>query len=494
MTCRPHINFLSKKLIEQIIDQTRNILCTLGIQIYNSDIISILAEHGARIIKSDHQVFFTEQMIDQALSSAPKSFQLFDVLGKPTHNFRGNRVYFTPASSALNILDAKTGRSRRPDTRDYIRYTKIIEQLPFIQSQSTAFIPRDVHEKISDSYRLFLSLLFCEKPVVTGTFSIESFEVMKDFQLTIRGDAAALRKKPLTVFSCCPTSPLKWSQTTSENIRQCGQWGIPVEFVAMPLAGFVAPVTLVGTLIQHTAETLSGIVISQFCAPGTPFLYGGSPAIFDFRYETAPMGAIETMMIDCAYNEIGKYLNLPTQAYIGLSDAKLIDAQSGLETGIGAILGALAGINNISGPGMLDFENCFSLEKLLIDNEICGMTYRLLEGVRPRDDFPALPRFQELLAEKSLLTSEHTVCNMRTEHSFPGTVINRKKRSRWESEKSPSMEQEAQTQIDKLLHNYQPSRLPKESKQHLLELMKKESQKFGQAELPEEIYIRNQLA
>ena len=40
-------------------------------------------------------------------------------------------------------------------------------------------------------------------------------------------------------------------------------------------------------------------------------------------------------MIDCAYCEIGKYLGLPTQAYIALSDAKLLDAQAGLETGDG---------------------------------------------------------------------------------------------------------------------------------------------------------------
>ena len=98
----------------------------------------------------------------------------------------------------------------------------------------------------------------------------------------------------------------------------------------MPLSGFMAPVTLVGTLIQHTAETLSGVVISQVASPGAPILYGGSPAIFDMRYETTPMGAIETMMIDCAYNEIGKSLGMPTQAYISLSDAKRLDAQAGL--------------------------------------------------------------------------------------------------------------------------------------------------------------------
>ena len=106
-------------------------------------------------------------------------------------------------------------------------------------------------------------------------------------------------------------------------------------------------------------------------------LYGGSPAVFDIRYETTPMGAIETMMTDCAYNEIGKYLNIPTQAYISLSDAKILDVQAGLESGMGATLAALSGINNISGPGMLDFESCQSLEKLIVDNEICGMAFRI---------------------------------------------------------------------------------------------------------------------
>jgi len=55
------------------------------------------------------------------------------------------------------------------------------------------------------------------------------------------------------------------------------------------------------------------------------------------------MGSIATMMIDCAYNEIGKHLGLPTQAYISLSDSKQLDAQAGLESSMGGTLAALAG-------------------------------------------------------------------------------------------------------------------------------------------------------
>src|SRR5512137_3160860 len=160
-------------------------------------------------------------------------------------------------------------------------------------------------------------------------------------------------------------------------------------------------------------------------------LWGGSPAIFDIRYETTPMGAVETMMMDCAYSEIGHFLGLPTQAYIALSDAKQLDAQAGLETGIGATLAALSGINSISGPGMLDFESCQSLEKLVLDNEICGMTLRLVRGIEPREDFPARPIFEELLRDGHLLISPHTRRHLKEELHFPGKAIDRANLSRW---------------------------------------------------------------
>jgi trimethylamine--corrinoid protein Co-methyltransferase len=365
-----------------------------------------------------------------------------------------------------------------------VDYARVVSQLQFIAAQSTALIPADVGVEFSDSYRLFLSLMYCEKPVVTGAFTIKSFELMKNLQLAVRGSREELIRKPLTIFSCCPTSPLKWSEVTSQNLVDCAAHLIPVEFIAMPLSGFMAPVTLTGTLVQHTAETLSGIVISQLVQPGAPILYGGSPAIFDIRYETTPMGAVETMMIDCAYCEIGKHFGLPTQAYISLSDAKLLDAQAGLESGVGACLAALAGINNISGPGMLDFESCQSLEKLVMDNEICRMVYRLSLGIEPKEDFPSLPRFEELLRDGHLIISDHTRRYLRNEHALPGPVIDRTSRSRWKEEGALTLEQRAHEEVERLISAYQPSRLPNETKKELITLIEKEALHYGQEKLP----------
>jgi trimethylamine--corrinoid protein Co-methyltransferase len=253
----------------------------------------------------------------------------------------------------------------------------------------------------------------------------------------------------------------------------------------MPLAGFVAPVTAVGTLIQHTAETLSGVVISQLANPGTPILYGGAPAIFDVRYETTPFGAVETMMISCGLTEIGKSLGIPTQAYTAMSDAKQLDAQGGLETAMGATLGALAGTNSISGPGILDFINCQSLEKLVVDNEICGMTLRMLEGIRPRDDFPALPLFQELMKESHLIIADHTRRHLRNEIMFPGPTIDRANRARWLDEGAQSLADRASGEVERLVQAYEPLPLDDGKKAQLIERMEAAAEAAGMDELPE---------
>lgn len=481
---RPSVRFLSDELLQRIISEAIDILGNLGVEIHNDGVVAMLADHGARTGKSKTHVCLTQGLVERALATAPHSFRLFDVAGNEAVNLAGHNVHFTPGSAAINILEDTSHRIRRPTTADYITYTKLMTRMSNIASQSTAMIPADVHERIADSYRLYLSLLYCEKPVVTGAFTIGAFEIMKNLQLAVRGSAEALAARPLTIFSCCPTSPLRWSDVTSQNLVDCAHSSIPVEYISMPLSGFIAPVTLVGSLVQHTAETLSGLVISQLANPGTPALYGGSPAFFDIRYETTPMGSIATMMLDCAYNEIGKHLGLPTQAYISLSDSKQLDAQAGLESSMGGTLAALAGINNISGPGMLDFESCFSLEKLVVDNEICGMALRMVRGIEPGEDFPSRPIFEELLRDKQLLIADHTRKYLKREEYFPGPVINRANRARWEAEGSPTLPERARREIAKILKSYTPSRIPDDVRGELTKLMEAEGRRFGMQQLP----------
>jgi trimethylamine--corrinoid protein Co-methyltransferase len=481
---RPSFTLLEPDLVSRILGEARDLLETLGLEIHNQAVQDMLLAEGARLDPVTSRMRLGAALVDRALASAPRTFRLYDVLDRETHHFGTGTVTFTPGSAAINILDGATGAIRAPLTADYIRYAKVVSGLRHIASQSTAFIPTDVPSAISDSYRLFLSLFYGEKPVVTGAFTVKAFEVMRDLQVIVRGGEAALRERPLAVFSCCPTAPLKWSDVTSQNVVDCARWGIPVEFISMPLAGFMSPVTLVGSLVQQTAETLSGLVISQMAKPGAPTLWGGSPAIFDIRYETTPMGAVETMMIDCAFTEIGHSLGLPTQAYMGLSDAKALDAQAGLESGLGAVLAALSGVDNVSGPGMLDFESCYSLEKLVVDNEICGMAQRLLRGIEPREDFPARPLFEELLREKHLLIARHTRRHLREEIAFPGPVIDRANLARWTEEGRWTLGERARREVERLVGSWEPSTLGDDVKAQLVRRMESEARRAGMDGLP----------
>ena len=78
---RPVVRFLSNGLIERIISEGRDIMCKLGIEIHNEGIISLLADHGARIEKRVNRVYFTKNIIDKAIIQAPqlrKSYSRFD--------------------------------------------------------------------------------------------------------------------------------------------------------------------------------------------------------------------------------------------------------------------------------------------------------------------------------------------------------------------------------------------------------------------------------
>jgi trimethylamine--corrinoid protein Co-methyltransferase len=480
----PRFQLLDDDLADRIITEARIVLAEIGVEIVDDRTRALLTENGGQE-NADGRVQLSPGMVESALDTTPLNFSLYDVLGNKTHSFDGQKTHFTPGSAAINVLDRGSGEIRSAVTSDLVDFAKVVSRLERMNAQSTALVASDVPEAIADSYRLFLNLLHCEKPIVTGAFTIEGFDVMRDLVLAVRGSAENLAAQPVAMFTCCPTAPLRWTDEGSRNLMDCARLRIPVEIIPVPLTGFMAPVTLVGTLVQHTAEVLSGVVIAQLVQPGTPLLFGGSPAIFDLRYETTPMGAMETTMLTCAAAEIGHRLGMPTQGYIALSDAKALDAQAGLETGIGATLAALTVIDNVSGPGMLDFESCQSLEKLVVDHEICLMTDRLRAGIEPRDDFPSRLLFEELLAEKHLLIADHTRRHVREELTFPGPVIDRTSRARWLEEGRATLAERAAAEVDRLQLEFEPSRIDDTTRSELASIMTAAARAAGMAELPQ---------
>lgn len=467
----PRLQLLSRDEIESIHLASMKILEEVGVKIYNGAALSLLADAGVEVDFDNKLARIPQHLVKETLVKAPSTIKLYSRDGKRDRVLEGNKVTYNPGSTALFILDSKTNEPRRPLSRDLVDLARLTDALEHIQAQSTALVVSDVPDVIVDRYRLFVILKNSPKTIITGTFSIDGLHDMKRMLEAVVGGEKELARKPLAIFDTCPSAPLKWSKLLSQNLIDCAKFSIPAEILPMPQLGATGPVTLAGSLVQHNAEFLSGLVMAQLTNPGAPVIYGGSPTTFDQRYATARLGAIETMIMGCSYAQIGKYYGLPTHMYLGLSDTKVVDAQCGFESGIGIVLGALAGINVVSGPGMLNFESCQSLEKLVIDNTICGMALRLVEGVRVDNETLAVDLMRKVGPGGTYLTEKHTLAWFRKEQFMPSELIDRQEHGAWKASGSEDVVQRARKIVERTLREHEPEPLPNDIEKDLDNVM-----------------------
>ena len=483
-TMRPTLRILDDQVVERIIAEGFELLRDPGVRVHNEEALGLLEQAGATVDRHARVARIPEAVVRRALETAPSSFDLYTLDGKPAVHYGGDRVQFDPGSAALAILDSQTQRQRPPTTADFVAFVKLVETLPQIDAQSTALICADVPAEIGDLYRLYLALHYIRKPIVTGAFRKDTWWTMKEMLVAVAGGERSLSARPIAVFDVCPSPPLLWSDLTCQNLIDAARSGIPAELVSMPLAGATAPVTLAAAVTQHTAECLSGVTIGQLAQASSPIVWGGSPAAFDMREGTTPMGDVGTWLIDAAYAQVGKALGLPTHAYLGMTDAKVVDAQCGLESMGGTLVAALAGINMVSGAGMMDFESCQSLEKLVIDAEVIGMAKRFVAGIDVRDEPIALDIMRKLGHRADYLADPHTLKWFGRELYLPSEVIDRASLDGWQRKGGRTTVERASERVARLLGGYRPPSVPAELRAELRSIATRAARRFGMTELP----------
>jgi len=479
---QPKLELLTPDIIARILDEAFQLMRKPGIKVQSVAARELLAEAGASV--NGEVVGISEKIVRKALDTTPEEFFLHDRIGQPKVRYGGDAVHFDPGSSGVHILDPETLQHKTSYTLDLVRVVKVAEMLPQYAAQSTAVVCNEVPKAIGDLYRLYIVLIFSQKPIVTGSFSVLTLPVMFDLLAIFTGNRQGLADKPQAIFDVCPSPPLIWSEFGADNLIELARARVPAQLISMPLAGAAAPVTLLGSIVQHAAESLSGIAIHQLANPGAPIVWGGAPAIFDMRHGTTPMGAIETAMIDVAYSQVGKSLNLPTHAYLGASDSKVVDAQAGLESGITAVIGALAGINMISGAGMLDFLACQSPEKLVVDAEAIAMAQRLLAGIEVRTETLATALFEGINFKGDFLKQKVTRELFAKEQHIPSSVIDRDSIRGWQTSGSPDTFARAKTRTRELLAAYEQPRYSPEQDRELRTMVENLARKAGMDALP----------
>lgn len=488
---QPKLILLTDDIIERILDEAHQLLLKPGVKVNNDEARELLATAGALVDAETNVVHIPEQIVRKALESVPREFYLYDYDGNPAVKYGGDAVHFDPGSSGIAMLNPETLEHDTTETPHLLKLLKVAEQLPQYDAQSTAVVCHDVPQSIQDSYRLYLALLFSKKPIVTGAFTNKTVTEMIDMLAILAGGHNAAREKPRAIFDVCPAPPLIWSNFASGNLIALARAGIPAEIVSVPLSGAAAPVTMLGTVTQHTAECLAGITIHQLAKAGSPIVWGGAACIFDMKKGATPMGAVETAMLDCSYAQVAKSLRMPTHAYLGATDSKLVDAQAGLESGITAMVGALSGINMISGSGMLDFLSCHSAEKLVIDAEGIAMAKRMIEGVKLHTETLATGFYDEDINFKGgdFLKQRITMQLFRKEQHLPSNVIDRDSMRNWKEAGSLDAFERAKVIVNQLLASYTKPTLDEAKEKALHAFMLDLARKAGMETLPSLEYV-----
>ncbi|MFI5113582.1 MAG: trimethylamine methyltransferase family protein [Terriglobales bacterium] len=475
----PKLLLLDAATVEKVLAEAFELIQYPGVKVAPVA-ADLLRAAGARV--ADGMAHIPEPVVRGALASAPKEFFLHTRDGRPTVHYGRDSVQFDPGSSCLNILDPESGLPRLARVEDLAALVELTESLPEYEAQATAMVCNDVPAEIGDFYRLLVVLWYSNKPVVTGAFSAPTLQAMLDLLAADAGGREPLKRKPRAVFDVCPSPPLNWGAFASENMVQLARAGVPAEIVSMPLAGATAPVTLIGSVVQHAAECLSGLAIHQLAGPGSPIVWGGAPAIFDMSSGGTPVGAIETVMLNLACTQVGKHLGLPTHGYMVATESKRVDAQAGMESATSAALGALAGINMISGAGMLDSLACHSLEKLVIDAEAIASAQRLRRGLETSFPSFATHVFAQIGLSGDFLKLKETRTLFRSEQHFPSPVTHRGEVP--EGTIPEDTYARARTRVRELLDAYQRPAISPKTESDLMDVALRVARSAGLKELP----------
>ncbi len=453
---RPILSVADPALLNRIIDEARHILATTGMEIRGPALRTAPARRRA----AGHRGWahpLPRRRDRSGAGDGAGSFTLFDRDGKPHAEIGGDHVHFTPGSSGLKVQDHRSGRTRDATTADFVEYVRLCDGLEHVRYLATAFSTGDdIEPGVSDAWRLLLCLTNSTRPIVSGAFTEHGVPRMVEMMQLFRRDRADLIARPCSIFTITATGNFRYSEDSCQNLLDCVEAGIPVEIVPVTLMGLTAPVTLVGAAVFHAVDTLAGVVMAQIVRPGRAGALrrraGGVPHARDDFADAGRAGAFA----GCAQRAGGRRLGLPVQAYMGLSDAKELDAQAGAESFGSALLAALAGVNSVSGPGMLDFVLVFSLPKLVFDNEVCGQALQLVRPLQVADDLPTHPLVKAQLADLHLITAPHTLAHWEEQLYLPGAVYDRKNREAWERDGEKSLWQRAVDEVEQRLAAYTP--------------------------------------
>ncbi len=451
---------LTDEQVERTHQASLEVLENVGLLVRNNKAREIFIRHGCKA--DGERVRYPREVVEKFRSLMP-----------PTFTFRGRDPKFdrtipkdgpviVTGSSAPDIIDPVTDQERRSRSDDIARIAHLINELPGYDVFSVSTLAEDAPPGQFTLSRLYPALKNCLKPVRSTATDIEDARSILQLASLIAGSDKAYREHPFITHHFCPVvSPLTMDYASTEMLIYFTENKWPVYPSIVPNAGLTSPMSMAGTLAQGNAEFLAAAILMQMVQPRTELIYATLPTVADMRTGAYASGGVECGMLHMAFAQMAHFYDVPCGGYIGLTNAKINDAQSGFETGISTMAGVLAGADMLNMGGLLDALKVFDFAKAVIDNEIALMLKRVKRGFEFNEENLALDVIAEIGPGGSFMVHKHTMKRMKTTALFP-ILADRDPRDKWESKGAFDTQARAKQQVREILQRDNTAVFPPE--------------------------------
>ncbi len=462
---------LSPVDIERIVEAAYHVLERTGIEVAPSPCRDLFQQAGCRIDEDKNRVFIPAHLIDTALEQARPEVLLAGRDTKYDLKLGGRKVYLGTGGQAVKILDLDD-QVRETTLADNYHIGRLVDTLEHIHFYMRPVVCRDLSNEEIDINQLYACMSATKKHVMSNAYLPEKVKDLRKMgEIIVGGKEAFDQRPPLSFTACWTVSPLRYAMETVEILDEIIAHNIPVVLSSAPQAGATSPASLAGTLVQLTAEQLSGFTYVNLKQPGYPAIMGCVPAQADLRTGAFTGGSAEFALLNAACAQIAQYLDLPIYNSSGIADSKVGDAQAGFEKGITTATAALAGSNYVHhSAGFLESLLSVAYEQYVIDNDINGAVMRLTRGIEVTEASLAIDVIHDVCnGENHYLGHAHTIGLMNSEYLYP-TLFDRRTRDDWNEAGSLDIRQVAKLRAKEILDNHWPEVFSDEIDQQLREM------------------------
>ncbi|MGD9143466.1 MAG: trimethylamine methyltransferase family protein, partial [Dehalococcoidia bacterium] len=347
---------LDPEAISQIIETALKTIEEVGCEVNSEKALDILENAGGIVDRDQRRVRFNREKSLQLIKQAPSEIVLCGRNDKNDIHLGGKRVYTGTGGTALYVYEPKTNEKRLASLSDLVNIARLTDKLDNIHLFLLPTYPNELDIERVDVNRFFAGLNNTTKHVMGGIYTIDGMRQVIRMAEIIAGSAEALRERPLISLITCSISPFIIDGEYGDLVVAAAKSGIPLVCPSEPLCGATSPVTLAGNLVVQTVDSLMAIILAQSVNPGTPVIYGSVATNTDLRDLKYIAGSVEMGLLNAAGAQIAQHFELPYYATGGMTDSKILDAQSGYESAITNLMCALAGSNFIhDSAGLMEF-------------------------------------------------------------------------------------------------------------------------------------------